>query len=44
MVNILIFRTDKIGDLIVTIPAILTIKKYFGEIDITLAVPSFLPA
>ena len=36
MVNILIFRTDKIGDLIVTIPAILTIKKYFGEIDITL--------
>ena len=35
MVNILIFRTDKIGDLIVTIPAILTIKKYFGEIDIT---------
>ena len=36
MVNILIFRTDKIGDLIVTIPTILTIKKYFREIDITL--------
>ena len=36
MVNILIFRTDKIGDLIITIPAILTIKKHFGEIDITL--------
>ena len=36
MVNILIFRTDRIGDLILTIPTILTIKKYFGEIDITL--------
>ena len=36
MVDILIFRTDKIGDLIVTIPTILTIKKYFGAIDITL--------
>ena len=36
MVNILIFRTDRIGDLILTIPTILTIKKYFSEIDITL--------
>ena len=33
MVNILIFRTDKIGDLLLTIPTILTIKKYLGEID-----------
>ena len=36
MVNILVFRTDKIGDLLLTIPTILTIKKYFGETDITL--------
>ena len=37
MINkILIFRTDRIGDLIVTCPAIITIKKYFKECDITL--------
>jgi len=36
MVNILIFRTDRIGDLIVTCPAILTIKKFFINSKITL--------
>ena len=36
MVNILIFRTDRIGDLIVACPAILAIKKYFKNSDITL--------
>jgi len=37
MINkILIFRTDRIGDLIVTCPAIISIKKYFKECDITL--------
>tara|TARA_B100000029_G_scaffold231820_1_gene229184 strand:- start:3161 stop:4153 length:993 start_codon:yes stop_codon:yes gene_type:complete len=34
--NILIFRTDRIGDLIVTCPAIITIKKYFENSNITL--------
>ena len=34
--NILIFRTDRIGDLIVTCPAIITIKKYFNNSNITL--------
>ena len=34
--NILIFRTDRIGDLIVTCPAILTIKKYFVNSNLTL--------
>ena len=36
MVNILIFRTDRIGDLIITCPSIITIKKYFKNSDITL--------
>jgi ADP-heptose:LPS heptosyltransferase len=37
MVNkILIFRTDRIGDLIVTCPTIISIKKYFKECDITI--------
>ena len=41
MINkILIFRTDRIGDLIVTCPAIITIKKYFEKCDITLITSS----
>ena len=41
MINkILIFRTDRIGDLIVTCPAIISIKKYFKECDITLITSS----
>jgi len=36
MINILIFRTDRIGDLIVTCPAIYTIKEYFNESNIIL--------
>ena len=37
MVNkILIFRTDRIGDLIVTCPTIISIKKFFKESNITL--------
>jgi len=36
MVNILIFRTDRIGDLIYTGPVIFTIKRYFKESQITL--------
>ena len=34
--NILIFRTDRIGDLLVTCPAIIAIKKHFEESNITL--------
>jgi len=34
--KILIFRTDRIGDLIFTCPTIISIKKYFNESDITL--------
>ena len=34
--NILIFRTDRIGDLILTCPAIFTIKKYFANSNLTL--------
>jgi len=34
--RILIFRTDRIGDLIVTCPVILTIKEYFFNTHITL--------
>ena len=34
--NILMFRTDRIGDLIATCPAILTIKKYFANSNLTL--------
>ena len=33
--NILIFRTDRIGDLIVTCPCIITIKKYLKNSNIT---------
>ena len=33
--NILMFRTDRIGDLIVTCPAILTIKDFFVDCKIT---------
>ena len=41
MINkILIFRTDRIGDLIVTCPAIITIKKYFKECNITIITSS----
>ena len=36
MVNILIFRTDKIGDFLISCPTIITIKKYFKESHITL--------
>ena len=36
MVNILIFRTDRIGDLIYTCPTILSIKDYFKDSNITL--------
>ena len=36
MINILIFRTDRIGDLIVTCPVIHTIKQYFNESNIIL--------
>ena len=34
--NILIFRTDKIGDLLTTCPTIVTIKKYLKNSEITL--------
>ena len=34
--RILIFRTDRIGDLIVTCPTIISIKSYFKKCDITL--------
>ena len=34
--RILIFRTDRVGDLIVTCPAILTIKEFFVDCKITL--------
>ena len=33
--NILIFRTDRVGDLIVTCPAIITIKEYLVNPKIT---------
>jgi ADP-heptose:LPS heptosyltransferase len=36
MVKILIFRTDRIGDLIVTCPTIISLKKHFKECNITL--------
>ena len=36
MENILIFRTDRVGDLIYTCPAIFTIKQYFKNSQITL--------
>ncbi len=36
MKNILIFRTDRVGDLLVTCPAILTIKNYFVDANITI--------
>ena len=36
MSNILIFRTDRIGDLLVSCPAIVTIKKYIKNSKITL--------
>ncbi len=34
--NILIFRTDRIGDLLVTCPALITIKKKINDCKITL--------
>ena len=34
--NVLIFRTDKIGDLLIGCPAILTIKKNLKDSNITL--------
>ena len=34
--NILIFRTDRIGDLLLTCPAIITLKNYFNNSKITL--------
>ncbi|MDB4845905.1 hypothetical protein OAH88_01885 [Candidatus Pelagibacter sp.] len=34
--KILIFRTDRVGDLIVSCPPILTIKEYFNQCNITL--------
>ena len=36
MTNILIFRTDRIGDLIYSCPVIFTIKQYFKNSQITL--------
>lgn len=36
MVNILIFRTDRIGDLIITCPTIISIQKYFKKCNTTL--------
>ena len=36
MINILIFRTDSIGELIVTCPTIISIQKYFKECNTTL--------
>ena len=36
MVRILIFRTDGVGDLIVTCPVIFSLKKYFKNPEITL--------
>ena len=36
MVNILIFRTDRIGDLILTCPTIISIQKYFKKCNTTL--------
>ena len=40
MTNILIFRTDRIGDLLVTCPTIITIKKYFKGSNIELVASS----
>ena len=41
MINkVLIFRTDRIGDLIFTCPTIISIKKYFKECEITLITSS----
>ena len=34
--NILVFRTDRIGDLLITCPAIVTIKKYFTNSKISI--------
>ena len=34
--NILVFRTDRIGDLLITCPAIVTIKKHFPNSSITM--------
>ena len=34
--KILVFRTDRIGDLIVNCPSIITIKNYFQNSEITL--------
>ena len=34
--NILVFRTDRIGDLLVNYPSIITIKKYFKNSEVTL--------
>ena len=35
MIKILIFRTDRIGDLIMTCSAIISLKKYFNQSEIT---------
>ena len=40
MIKILIFRTDRIGDLIMTCPAILSLKKNFDQCEITLITSS----
>jgi len=40
MVKVLIFRTDRIGDLIVSSPAIFTISQYFKNAEITLITSS----
>ena len=34
--NVLIFRTDKIGDLLISCPAIITIKKNINDSKITI--------
>ncbi len=34
--NILIFRTDRIGDLLITCPSIKTIKEYFPDSEVTI--------
>ena len=43
MTNILIFRTDRIGDLLLTCPAIKTIKKYFpnSSLDVVTSEKNF---
>ena len=34
--NILIFRTDRIGDLLITCPVIKTLKEFFKDVNISI--------